>query len=77
MPRTAREKSSTGIYHVMQRGINRQVLLLDEQYVGESGICDIDFALDMFSTDRTEAIKFEGMQSERVILKADRAADRN
>jgi hypothetical protein len=48
-----------------------------EQYVGEAGICDIDFALGMFSTDRTEAIKFEGMQSERVILKADRAADRN
>ena len=169
MPRTAREKSSTGIYHVMQRGINRQVLFHDiedyqkylqtvnkyhgesgykiyayclmsnhihllikegtedlgiafrrigasfvhwynrkysrcghlfqdryksqavetdsyflsviryihnnplqagmandlagyrwssyEQYVGEAGICDIDFALGMFSTDRTEAIK--------------------
>lgn len=30
MPRTARKKSSTGIYHVMLRGINRQSIFLDE-----------------------------------------------
>lgn len=48
MPRTAREKSSTGIYHVMLRGINRQVIFEDIEdcqkylktlntYHGESG----------------------------------------
>lgn len=30
MPRKAREKSSTGIYHLMLRGINRQKIFLDE-----------------------------------------------
>ena len=29
MPRVAREKSSTGIYHVMLRGINRQIIFED------------------------------------------------
>ncbi|MDY6826843.1 MAG: transposase [Bacillota bacterium] len=31
MPRTAREKSSTGIYHVVLRGINKQIIFHDEQ----------------------------------------------
>ena len=31
MPRIAREKSSTGIYHVMIRGINRQSIFIDEE----------------------------------------------
>ena len=30
MPRQAREKSSTGIYHVMVRGINRQKVFIDD-----------------------------------------------
>jgi len=29
MPRAARAKSSTGVYHVMLRGINRQVIFTD------------------------------------------------
>lgn len=31
MPRTARKKSESGIYHVMLRGINRQEILSDEE----------------------------------------------
>ena len=31
MPRAARKKSSTGIYHVMLRGINRQSIFLDDE----------------------------------------------
>lgn len=31
MPRAARKKSSTGIYHVMLRGINHQVIFEDEE----------------------------------------------
>ncbi len=31
MPRRAREKSNTGIYHVMVRGINKQVIFNDEK----------------------------------------------
>ncbi|HZJ76231.1 MAG TPA: transposase [Oscillospiraceae bacterium] len=31
MPRTAREKSSTGTYHVMLRGINHQVIFEDDE----------------------------------------------
>ena len=31
MPRTARERSSTGIYHIMLRGINRQSIFEDEE----------------------------------------------
>jgi len=31
MPRTARKKSSTGIYHVMLRGINKQTVFLDDE----------------------------------------------
>jgi len=31
MPRKAREKSSSGIYHVMHRGINRQDIFLDDE----------------------------------------------
>lgn len=31
MPRTAREKSESGIYHVMLRGINRQVIFQDDE----------------------------------------------
>ena len=31
MPRSARAKSSTGIYHVMLRGINRQVIFTDSE----------------------------------------------
>jgi REP element-mobilizing transposase RayT len=31
MPRKAREKSSTGIYHVMLRGINRQIIFEDNE----------------------------------------------
>ncbi|MFA5636602.1 MAG: transposase [Anaerovoracaceae bacterium] len=31
MPRQARRKSSTGIYHVMLRGVDKRAILLDEQ----------------------------------------------
>jgi REP element-mobilizing transposase RayT len=31
MPRGAREKSSSGIYHIMLRGINKQVIFNDEE----------------------------------------------
>jgi len=31
MPRTAREKSESGIYHVMMRGINRQTIFEDDE----------------------------------------------
>ena len=31
MPRKAREKSSTGIYHVMLRGINQQQIFSDDE----------------------------------------------
>jgi REP element-mobilizing transposase RayT len=31
MPRRAREKSSTGIYHVMLRGINKQIIFEDNE----------------------------------------------
>ena len=31
MPRVAREKSSTGIYHIMLRGINRHTIFLDDE----------------------------------------------
>ena len=31
MPRTAREKSRTGIYHIILRGINRQTIFEDEE----------------------------------------------
>ena len=31
MPRGPREKSSTGIYHVMLRGINKQTILEDDE----------------------------------------------
>lgn len=31
MPRAAREKSNTGIYHVMFRGINRQTIFVDDE----------------------------------------------
>ncbi len=31
MPRTAREKSDSGCYHIVMRGINRQVLFKDDQ----------------------------------------------
>jgi len=31
MPRTAREKSNTGIYHIILRGINKQTIFEDEE----------------------------------------------
>ena len=31
MPRQAREKSQSGIYHIMLRGINRQTIFEDEE----------------------------------------------
>ncbi len=31
MPRTARSKSSTGIYHIILSGINKQILFLDQK----------------------------------------------
>ena len=31
MPRTARKKSESGIYHVMLRGINKQTIFEDEE----------------------------------------------
>ena len=31
MPRSARKKSSTGIYHVMLRGVNRQPIFVDDE----------------------------------------------
>ncbi len=31
MPRRAREKISTGIYHVILRGINRQIIFEDDE----------------------------------------------
>ncbi|NLP31500.1 MAG: transposase, partial [Clostridiales bacterium] len=31
MPRAPREKSSTGVYHVMLRGINRQIIFEDDE----------------------------------------------
>ena len=31
MPRTAREKSESGIYHIMLRGINQQNIFEDEE----------------------------------------------
>lgn len=30
MPRQAREKSASGIYHIIMRSINRQIILLDD-----------------------------------------------
>lgn len=43
MPRHARRRSESGIYHVMLRGINRQVIFLDdedcEKYLQCLGIC--------------------------------------
>jgi len=30
IPRTARKKSSTGIYHIILRGINKQIIFKDE-----------------------------------------------
>lgn len=35
MPRKARQKSSSGIYHVMMRGINRQTIFEDEEDYGK------------------------------------------
>lgn len=34
MPRQARRKSKTGIYHIMLRGINRQTIFEDEHDYG-------------------------------------------
>jgi putative transposase len=31
MPRTGRQKSKTGIYHIILRGINRQTVFEDEE----------------------------------------------
>lgn len=31
MPRAAREKSKTGIYHIILRGINRQTIFEDKE----------------------------------------------
>jgi putative transposase len=31
MPRTARKKSKSGIYHIIMRGINRQTIFEDEE----------------------------------------------
>lgn len=31
MPRQARKKSDSGIYHIMMRGINRQIIFQDEE----------------------------------------------
>ncbi len=31
MPRTARKKSKSGIYHIIMRGINRQAIFEDEE----------------------------------------------
>ncbi|MDF2571853.1 MAG: transposase [Sporomusa sp.] len=31
MPRTARKKSNSGIYHIMLRGINRQTIFEDDE----------------------------------------------
>jgi len=31
MPRAARDKSSTGIYHVMLRGVNHQIIFEDDE----------------------------------------------
>lgn len=31
MPRTARVKSISGIYHIMLRGINKQLIIEDEE----------------------------------------------
>jgi len=31
LPRKAREKSNSGIYHIMMRGINRQIIFKDEE----------------------------------------------
>ncbi|MGV8147064.1 MAG: hypothetical protein ACLKAK_11490 [Alkaliphilus sp.] len=31
MPRRAREKNSSGIYHVMLRGINKQIIFEDNE----------------------------------------------
>ena len=31
MPRTARKKSNSGIYHIMLRGINRQIIFEDDE----------------------------------------------
>lgn len=43
MPRHARRRSESGIYHVMLRGINRQVIFLDdedcEKYLQCLGVC--------------------------------------
>jgi len=33
MPRQARKKSESGIYHIMIRGINRQIIFEDEEDV--------------------------------------------
>ena len=40
MPRQARKKSRTGIYHIMIRGINRQTIFeTDEDYINLSTQC--------------------------------------
>ena len=39
MPRHSREKSGTGIYHVMLRGINRQDIFEDEDDYRKMILC--------------------------------------
>ena len=38
MPRHAREKSETGIYHIMVRGINRQDIFHDANKQGDGSL---------------------------------------
>jgi REP element-mobilizing transposase RayT len=39
MPRQARKKSKTGIYHIMVRGINRQTIFEDDEIIKVFFIC--------------------------------------
>ena len=76
MPRQPREKSESGIYHIILRGINQQVILEDyddykfssyNDYIDEeSDVVDFDFALSILP--KPEFMNFNNESNDDVCL---------
>lgn len=77
MPRKAREKSSTGIYHVMLRGINRQVIFQDnEDYqklidtiIGYKEICGYEIYAYCFMSNHIHLLIKEGKEDLGIVFR--------
>ena len=77
MPRSAREKSSTGIYHVMLRGINGQIIFKDKEdyeklvqiIIDYKEVCEYEIYAYCFMSNHIHLLIKEGREDLGIVFR--------